>query len=149
MKPQTQALGNDHERTDAHVGPLVQFVISMTVVCVASFYAMNLLLSWFKSQGTAVPGNERHPLADERVIPPEPRLEGLQYGMPGVVVRTEARDDGSRFLTQQSLKGLHAKEAAQLDTYGWIDKQAKITHIPIEKAKALVVKQGLPVAAKK
>lgn len=149
MKTQTQALGNDHERTDAHVGPLVQFIIAMTVICVASFYAMNLLLSWFKAHGNPMPGNERHPLADERVIPPEPRLEGLQHPMPGVAVRTEARDDGSRFLTQQSLQGLRAKEAAQLDTYGWIDKQAQITHIPIEKAKALVVKQGLPVAAKK
>ena len=149
MKTQTQTVGNDHERTDAHVGPLVQFIITMTVICVASFYAMNLLLGWFKSHDTAVPGNERHPLADERVVPPEPRLEGLQRAMPGVAVKTEAHEDGSRFLTQQSLAGLHAKEAAQLDTYGWIDKQAKITHIPIEKAKALVVKQGLPVAGKK
>lgn len=149
MKAQTQAVGNDHERTDAHVGPLVQFIIVMTVICVASFYAMKLLLGWFKTHDTAVPGNERHPLADERVIPPEPRLEGLQRAMPGVVVHTEGRDDGSRFLTQQSVVVLHAKEDAQLGTYGWIDKQAKITHIPIEKAKEALVKKGLPVAPKK
>lgn len=146
MKPQTQALGNDHERTDAHVAPLVQFIIAMTVICVASFYAMKLLLGWFKSQETPVPGNERHPLADVRVIPPEPRLEGLQRAMAGVPVRDEARVDESRFLTQQNRQVIHAKDDAQLGTYGWIDKQAKITHIPIEKAKALVVKQGLPVA---
>jgi len=146
VKTQTQILGNDHERTDAHVAPLVQFIITMTVICVASFYAMKLLLGWFKAHDTAVPGNERHPLAEERVIPPEPRLEALQRAMPGIVVRDEGRADESRYHTQQNRQVIRAKDDQQLGTYGWIDKQAKITHIPIEKAKELLVKQGLPVA---
>jgi hypothetical protein len=36
------------------------------------------------------------------------------------------------------------QEEQQLDTYGWVDQQAGVVHIPIERAMQLLVKQGLP-----
>jgi mono/diheme cytochrome c family protein len=37
------------------------------------------------------------------------------------------------------------KEAARLTSYGWVDKEAEVAHIPIEQAMAVVAEQGLPV----
>jgi hypothetical protein len=33
----------------------------------------------------------------------------------------------------------------QLNSYGWVDKDAGVVHIPIERAMELIAKQGLPV----
>jgi hypothetical protein len=33
----------------------------------------------------------------------------------------------------------------QLNSYGWIDKDAGVAHIPIERAMDLIVQRGLPV----
>lgn len=40
-----------------------------------------------------------------------------------------------------------AQEQAHLATYGWIDREGGIAHIPIEQAMRLVAEQGLPVRA--
>jgi hypothetical protein len=37
------------------------------------------------------------------------------------------------------------KEAARLTSYGWVDKDAGVAHIPVERAMAVVAEQGLPV----
>lgn len=37
------------------------------------------------------------------------------------------------------------RDLTQLTSYGWVDKEANIVHIPIGEAMALVVKAGLPV----
>jgi hypothetical protein len=37
-----------------------------------------------------------------------------------------------------------AAEKAKLNTYGWIDKEAGIIHIPIERAMDLITQGGLP-----
>ena len=35
----------------------------------------------------------------------------------------------------------------QLNSYGWVDKDAGVAHIPIERAMELIVQRGLPVVA--
>jgi hypothetical protein len=35
-------------------------------------------------------------------------------------------------------------DAAQLESYGWIDREQRIVHIPIERAMQLLVERGLP-----
>lgn len=37
------------------------------------------------------------------------------------------------------------KQEDELNSYGWIDQQAGVAHIPIERAMDLVVERGLPV----
>lgn len=145
MKQQAQAIGNDHERSDAHVAPLVQFLIWLAIVCAVSFFLMKWLLGWFKEQDTPIPGNVAHPLAAERVVPPEPRLERAR----NTQLLGEGRNDGAPFFTSQSLAGVHAQERERLTSYGWVDKQNGIVHIPIERAIELTLQQGLPVAPAK
>lgn len=40
---------------------------------------------------------------------------------------------------------MRAAEEAQLHTYGWIDRQAGIAAIPIERAMELLARRGLPM----
>jgi hypothetical protein len=54
---------------------------------------------------------------------PEPRLEDNE--------RTE-------------LNGFRYGEEQELNSYGWVDKNAGIAHIPIEQAMQLIAQKGLP-----
>ncbi len=56
-------------------------------------------------------------------LPPEPQLEAV----PG-----------------QQMQNLRAAEEKLLNSYGWVDKNAGITHIPIDRAMDLILQRGLP-----
>ena len=42
------------------------------------------------------------------------------------------------------LRELRAKEQAELNSYGWVDKKSGVVRIPIEKAMEMVLQKGLP-----
>jgi hypothetical protein len=44
-----------------------------------------------------------------------------------------------------NLARFHAQEDETLTTYGWVDKNAGVVRIPIDRAKALLLERGLPV----
>jgi hypothetical protein len=67
----------------------------------------------------------REASSEDRNRFPQPRLE--------VNERTQ--------LNEQRLR-----EEQVLDSYGWVDQKAGIVHIPIDRAMALIVQQGLPKA---
>jgi hypothetical protein len=56
------------------------------------------------------------------VTPPSPRLQ------------TDPQDDLARF---------RAAEETQLETYGWVDREKGIVHIPIEQAMRSVAQRGI------
>jgi hypothetical protein len=147
VKAQTQTIGNDHERTDALATPLVQFLIGLTIMCALSFWGMRVLLVWSQRQETVVQGNARHPLAQDRTVPSEPRLEGTRdsWGRP-LGVHAENFTDASKYFSSQNVAELRAHERERLSTYGWVDKQNQIVHIPIDAAIQLTLKRGLPVS---
>jgi hypothetical protein len=43
-----------------------------------------------------------------------------------------------------TINAQHAREDAQLYSYGWVDKNAGIAHIPIQRAIELTAQKGLP-----
>jgi hypothetical protein len=46
---------------------------------------------------------------------------------------------------QVDLAALRAREDAELNTYGWVDRKAGVVRIPIERAMELLTRRGLPV----
>jgi hypothetical protein len=62
-----------------------------------------------------------------RLLPPEPRL---QVNAPA------------------DLRALRAREDAQLNSYGWVDRKAETVRIPIAQAMQLLAQRGLPAAGK-
>ncbi len=44
----------------------------------------------------------------------------------------------------EALRDLRATEDAALTTYGWVDRQNGVVHIPIDRAMDLLLQRGLP-----
>jgi hypothetical protein len=69
-----------------------------------------------------------------------PRLEGL---------RSVSRAPSSSGLSSASYETnasqqLYAAERRRLDSYGWIDRERGIIHIPIDRAIAIMAEKGMP-----
>jgi hypothetical protein len=111
---------NDHlsgyEPYEERIRPVVLFAASLTAGTLVILVAMKLLANALDREGHEG-SHPIHPLAASTQIPPEPRLQ-----------ETPALD----------LEKLHAREREQLSTYGWVDRQAGIVHIPIERAMEIV-----------
>jgi len=55
--------------------------------------------------------------------------------VPAPVLQIDPRADMARF---------RAQERAELSSYGWVDRDKGVVRIPIERAMAKVVKDGIP-----
>ena len=113
-----------YERWDTRVRPIVTFAAALAGCLVVALLAMRVLQERF---GAARHSTEVAPEAvfGEKPPPPEPRLQA----MPAV-----------------DLAEHRAREEERLSTYGWIDRDAGVVHIPIERAMQLVAGEGLPAA---
>ncbi len=110
-----------YELRDVRVVPLALATAALFALLSASMFGMHAL---FRSLDARVDGDAgAHSMAGERQIPPEPRLQ--------VEPRAE-------------LEVFQAEQARWLSTYGWIDRDAGIVRLPIERAMELTVERGLP-----
>jgi hypothetical protein len=121
-----------HETTDVNIGAVGKFIIWLVVVVSAVYILIYLLFNYFKySQQKAEPPPASQLIrSPEQKQPPEPRLQ---------------LSPGHRTHPLEDMKELRQKEDERLNNYGWVDKDAGIVHIPIEQAKKLLLKRGLPV----
>ncbi len=118
------ALAVGHEERDIHALPIAFAVFGLTVVSVAAVVAMYVLFNVFAAQ-QARKTNVPSPLAAEYGLkqPPEPRLQ------------TDPLLD---------LQQLRARDAERLSSYAWVDRDAGIVQLPIERAIELLAARGLP-----
>jgi hypothetical protein len=124
VDPEDLAEGYEHSdiRPGAVVAGAVGLLVSMAVLLV--------VITVFASSVTGIPVTIR-PLADSSQgiaggpppTPPAPRLEA----QPG-----------------QDLAAYRGVERAKLSTYRWVDRQAGLVAIPIDRAMDMVAQQGLP-----
>ena len=117
----TTTVERGHEGRDASVRPILWVAAGLVVVAgviqVALYFQMEGL--WRHRQRTVPP-----PLPVAGALPsapPEPRLE---------------------IAPALDLRALRAAEAAQLGSYGWVDRGAGIVHIPIDRAMDLVAAEA-------
>jgi hypothetical protein len=113
-----------HEERDVYPRPIALSVLGLAVVAVGAFVAMLLLfnlLAAYQARQTAAPS----PLAGAYGLkePPAPRLQ-----------TSPLRD----------LADLRARDAAALHSYAWVDRDAGVVRIPIERAIAVLTERGLP-----
>jgi len=116
-----------HEERDVSARPVALAAIGLAAVCVAAFVLMHLLfnlLASLQSYQSAAPS----PLAGAygQKQPPAPRLQTSPL---------------------QDLLALRARDAALLDGYAWVDRDAGVVRIPIERAIAVLAERGLPARA--
>jgi hypothetical protein len=113
-----------HEARDVRLRPVVVAGAGL-VALVALVAALMPLLVGYLSARESRRGAPASPLAGVygRQAPPEPRLQ------------TAPLDD---------LRTLRAVEDAALSSYGWVDREAGVARIPIERAMELLAARGLP-----
>lgn len=116
-----------HESTDASGRSVVwAAVVIIMILALSGFFVFSLFI-YFGGNRYAILSETQAMLEAERV-PPPPHL----HAQPGV---------GFQKLREEKEKLLYS--------YGWINKENGIIHIPIEQAMNLLVEKGLPTAMEK
>jgi len=112
-----------HEESDVNIRAIFGFGAALVAVGVVVHVLVLLLFNFFDARATPQ-GQAAYPLAvgqeDHR---PEPRLQ------------EHPRED---------LAALRDREDEALRSYGWVDRNAGVVRIPIERAMALTLERGLP-----
>lgn len=113
-----------HETTDAEIGPLVRFALFLTATVILSALVGIGLYKYLDEREQADKAG-RYPLAAGivRPLPPPPRLQTYPF------------DD---------IKELRKAENKVLDHYAWVDQNAGVVQIPIERAIDVLAEKGLP-----
>ena len=112
-----------YEVEDASVKEIVLTGIGLAVgTIIVCFAVAGLFKVLTATVGTDIPAATQIPTA--RTYPPGPRLQNRPW---------------------MELQEVRQREDQILNTYGWVDKNAGIVRIPIERAMDTVVQRGLPV----
>jgi hypothetical protein len=113
-----------HETTDAEIGPLVRFAVFLTATVVICAVLTIGLYKYLDRREQAEKAG-RYPLAagTVRPLPPPPRLQTYPF------------DD---------IQAFRKEEAKILDHYAWVDQNAGVVRIPIERAIDVLADKGLP-----
>ena len=117
-----------HEESDINVRAIIWFVIVLTAVSVSVDVGM---FGLFKALDYYEVKNDP-PVSPLAVEPAS--VKGGPQPAPGL-----------QTTPWLDLKQFRADQNALVHGYGWVDEPAGIARVPIEKAKALLLKQGLPV----
>lgn len=130
--------GVEFEPSDMHPRAVYGFLVGIAVGCVLVAFVLSglyrMMDSYERSHQPVQSPLAPTPAANMREVPtdeaskfPQPRLEQNE--------RVEIND----FLL---------KEEDTLDSYGWVDQQAGVVRIPIDRAMELVAQRGLPTTPK-
>jgi hypothetical protein len=126
-----------HEHSDVNVRGIFGFGIGLALGT-----ALVSLLLWgafsvMVDQFTPGPSPTASPLTRNRPVVPESQKHA-ESTFPEPRLQPNASEDLAKF---------RQEEHRRLNSYGWVDQNRGIAHIPIERAKQLVLERGLPVRA--
>jgi hypothetical protein len=116
-----------YERSDVNVRGILGFGLGLVIAA-----AVIHLLMWWLLDALAIREAAQEPppsplaVRPGQSVPPEPRL---QISPP------------------RDMQELRAAEETLLHSYGWVDQQAGVVRIPIERAMQVLVERGLPTRA--
>jgi hypothetical protein len=112
-----------HEYTDANVWIITKFAFWLVVSAVIVHVGMYFAYGYSVERRTVA--DVEYPLAvgQERRLPAPPRLQAIPLNEMGAFMR---------------------EENAQLQSYGWVDRNAGTVRLPIDEAIRLTVERGLP-----
>ncbi len=115
---------HDHERTDWNL----KWVITSFVILVIAVSTL-IAGSWwvFRNFQFAAASRQMGTVRGTENVPPEPRLQ---------------------VSPERDWLDMLSREQHNLNSYGWIDRNHGLVHIPIERAMALVAQRGLPAGVK-
>jgi hypothetical protein len=117
-----------HEESDINVRAIIWFVIVLAGIVVAVDIAM-----WGMFKGLAHLETKNDPVVSPLALPARRASEAP----PG--------PNALQTAPWADLKAFRAGQTAHLHGYGWIDENSGVARIPIDKAKEMLLKKGIPV----
>jgi hypothetical protein len=130
MQPEPRSIGTepappkrDHERRDVDVWTIIWIAALLVITAIVVQLAMVALFRRFDE--TPRPADDT--IAASRVQSSAP--------FPAPRLQTAPQED---------LKAYMAREEAEMNSYGWIDRSKGVVQIPVARAMDLIVQNGLP-----
>ena len=114
-----QASARDYHDKDIRMRPIVVFVVVTSLFIGISFLGVTLFHRMLGRDAAGPAPDNR--FTQSGVLPPEPRLQVVE---------------------KRTLQEQQAIERERLHGYGWVDRQAGVVHIPIEKAIELTAQRA-------
>jgi hypothetical protein len=112
-----------HETSDIDVRAILWFIVILVVTVILIDVSIWVLFKGFTRLEVKNDPPVTPLMAPAGQLPPEPVLQLTPW---------------------KDLEKLRADEQQYLHSYGWIDEKAGVAHLPINKAKALLLQRGLP-----
>jgi hypothetical protein len=115
-----------HETGDINISAVAWFVVILSVVVLSmngSMWAMFKALQHFE--------RKYEPAVSPLTAPPAQVKD-----FPAPSLQTTPWTD---------LKTFRAEQLSRADNYGWVDEKLGIAHVPVAKAKEMLLKKGIPV----
>lgn len=137
----------DFERRDITIAGVVYFLIGLAVAVVIVYFIANGIFDFlnkrFEAEQAPVSPLVTNAPVDTRHMPPQygkgydnDYEKYLKENFPAPQLEVNERTE---------LNGERLREEDTLSTYGWVDQNAGVVRIPIDRAMDLVVQRGLPV----
>lgn len=120
--------GAKYEHSDIDPGLGYRFAIWLVVAMLLSVAVVYGTFWFFEGEEKAVDtAVQQYPLAvGQAKVPPSPRLQTQPF---------------------KDIYLLHRAENEKLESYGWMDKEAGVTRIPIDRAIDVLLERGIPARA--
>ena len=115
---------------DENMRAILHFAVWMVVAAVVIYAALWGMFKYFDWQATLADPALNPLLVGEK----PPATPAARFPQPRLQANAAA-----------DLVQIQAAEEEKLDTYGWVDRNAGITRMPIEQAMRLVAVRGVPV----
>jgi len=138
--PEDENPAVSYERGDIDIFAVTKFGIGLAIATIVVVFLMWGLFDWFHKHTHEEVEQLPQSVIDARkgVRPPEPRLQTMgDPAHPDV-------QSGALRSPHVELQQFRKAEALQLNSYAWVDPNKGIVRIPIDEAKDLVLKKGLP-----
>jgi len=124
----------EFEREDLGAKPIIIFLVALIIGCVVVALLLKGMYSYLDTYET-----RRQPVQS-------PLVEQTRTDTRTVEPSDVTKFPQPRLETQETvdINAFRLKEAQALNSYGWVDQQAGVVRIPIDRAMELVAERGLP-----
>lgn len=121
--PSRNPSGPDYSDRDIPIGKIMLFGFYIAIFTGVSFVGLRLMYKAMSRQAEQADAAVSAFVREQRTLPPEPRL---QVDEPATWARELARQN------------------ALISGYAWVDQQAGVVRIPVDRAIDLLAERGLP-----
>ena len=123
----------NYEHTGVDLRPILQFGGGLLLLGIVAFTLLWGLLSIFRHQDASRQAPPRVlARGEEERLPPEPRLQIA----PGSKTALKTPD--------YEMKEVEEQWHSDLNSYGWINRNAGVVRIPVDEAEKILLQRGIP-----